>query len=123
MKRMCTFSGDQLAQVDNADPFALPIWRSPVYHTPGWMIAVVQIARASGPSSGSSPATPSPPCRRGTGPGLARFGWPGPVLQAASLAAVLAVWWWRWPASFPRLCSSGCGGSGGAGTTTGTGPR
>jgi proline racemase len=26
-------TGEQLAQVDNRDPFAVPIWRSPVYRT------------------------------------------------------------------------------------------
>ena len=27
-------AGEQLAQVDNRDPFAAPVWRSPVYRTP-----------------------------------------------------------------------------------------
>ena len=31
-----------------------------------------------------------------------RFGWPGPVILTAAIAAVLAVWWWRWRASFRR---------------------
>ena len=43
---MSTFSGDQIAQVNNPDPFAVPVWRSPVYHTPGWIITIVQAARA-----------------------------------------------------------------------------
>ena len=43
---MNTFSGDQIAQVNNPDPFAVPVWRSPVYHTPGWIITIVQAARA-----------------------------------------------------------------------------
>ena len=38
--------GEHLAQVDNRDPFAAPVWRSPVYHTPGWIITIVQAARA-----------------------------------------------------------------------------
>jgi S-DNA-T family DNA segregation ATPase FtsK/SpoIIIE len=37
--------GEQLAQVDNADPFAAPIWRSPVYRTPEFVIWLVQITR------------------------------------------------------------------------------
>jgi hypothetical protein len=36
--KMSSFSGQQLAQVDNPDPFAPPVWRSPIYHTPGWVI-------------------------------------------------------------------------------------
>jgi hypothetical protein len=27
-------AGQPLAQVDNPDPFAVPVWRSPVYQTP-----------------------------------------------------------------------------------------
>lgn len=57
--RMSSFSGDQVAQVSNPDPFAVPVWRSPVLHTPGWIIAVVQIARTLGRCCGSWPATPS----------------------------------------------------------------
>jgi S-DNA-T family DNA segregation ATPase FtsK/SpoIIIE len=35
----------QLAQVDNPDPFARPVWRSPVYETPWAVIWVVQFVR------------------------------------------------------------------------------
>jgi S-DNA-T family DNA segregation ATPase FtsK/SpoIIIE len=38
-------AGEQLAQVSNPDPFAPPVWRSPVYRTPEGVIAVVQFAR------------------------------------------------------------------------------
>ena len=37
--------GEQLAQVDNRDPFAVPVWRSPVYRTPEPVILVVQLVR------------------------------------------------------------------------------
>jgi len=37
--------GEQLAQVDNRDPFAVPVWRSPVYRTPEPVIMVVQLIR------------------------------------------------------------------------------
>ena len=37
--------GEQLAQVDNRDPFAAPVWRSPVYRTPEPVIFVVQLIR------------------------------------------------------------------------------
>jgi S-DNA-T family DNA segregation ATPase FtsK/SpoIIIE len=36
---------DYYAQVDNGDPFAAPVWRSPVYRTPEPMILAVQFAR------------------------------------------------------------------------------
>ncbi len=38
-------TGEQLAQVDNRDPFAAPVWRSPVYRTPEPLIFVVQLIR------------------------------------------------------------------------------
>ena len=37
--------GEQLAQVDNRDPFAVPVWRSPVYRTPEPVIMFVQLVR------------------------------------------------------------------------------
>src|SRR5207249_3059639 len=37
--------GEDYAQVDNHDPFAPPVWRSPVYRTPEWVIWLVQLAR------------------------------------------------------------------------------
>jgi len=39
------FTGEQYAQVDNADPFAAPVWRSPVHRTPEWVIWLVQLIR------------------------------------------------------------------------------
>ncbi len=38
-------AGEQLTQVDNPDPFAPPVWRSPVYRTPHAVIWVVQLLR------------------------------------------------------------------------------
>ncbi len=38
-------TGEQLAQVDNRDPFAPPVWRSPVYRTPEPVIMIVQLVR------------------------------------------------------------------------------
>ena len=37
--------GEQLTQVDNRDPFAVPVWRSPVYRTPEPVIMIVQLIR------------------------------------------------------------------------------
>jgi S-DNA-T family DNA segregation ATPase FtsK/SpoIIIE len=38
-------AGQPLAQVDNPDPFAVPVWRSPVYQTPHAVIWTVQLVR------------------------------------------------------------------------------
>ncbi len=40
-----TATGEQFAQVDNPDPFAPPVWRSPVYRTPEVVIWIVRLAR------------------------------------------------------------------------------
>ena len=42
---MREFTGEQIAQVDNADPFAATAWRSPVHRTPEWIIWLVQLIR------------------------------------------------------------------------------
>jgi hypothetical protein len=43
MRRVVT--GDDIAQVRNPDPFAPPAWRSPVYRTPLWIVAIVHFVR------------------------------------------------------------------------------
>jgi DNA segregation ATPase FtsK/SpoIIIE, S-DNA-T family len=43
MRKVIT--GDQVAQIYNRDPLAFPIWRAPVYRTPGWIIAAAQLCR------------------------------------------------------------------------------
>jgi S-DNA-T family DNA segregation ATPase FtsK/SpoIIIE len=100
---MSTFSGDQIAQVNNPDPFAVPVWRAPVYHTPGWVITVVQLARVIKTLIAFLVRHPLATLIA-VAAALAwyRFGWPGPVTLTASITALLAAWWWRWRASFRR---------------------
>jgi hypothetical protein len=43
MRKIVT--GDQVAQLRNPDPLAFPVWRAPVYRTPGWIIAIAQLCR------------------------------------------------------------------------------
>ena len=43
--RRGTVTGESFAQVNNPDPFAPPVWRSPVYRTPEFVIWLVQLAR------------------------------------------------------------------------------
>ena len=66
MRKVIT--GDQVAQIRNPDPFAFPIWRAPVYRTPGWIIAIAQLGRftwLAGPAGRPAPG-------RVAGPGGAR---------------------------------------------------
>ena len=46
MRKVIT--GEQVAQLYNRDPFALPIWRAPIYQTPAGFILLVQLARLLG---------------------------------------------------------------------------
>jgi S-DNA-T family DNA segregation ATPase FtsK/SpoIIIE len=70
---MRNITGEQLAQVDNPDPFASPVWRSPVHRTPESLILIVQFIR--------------------TLVWLVWFLLRHPVLDAVAGLAVL-IWWW-----------------------------
>src|SRR5262249_29579348 len=90
-------------QLRNPDPFAVPAWRSPVYRTPGWIVALAQLARLLwrlGRFIARHPFAAAVTALLG---GLyAAAGWPALALLAGSVAAILAVWRWRWPVSFAR---------------------
>ena len=102
---MSTFSGEQIAQVDNPDPFAPPVWRSPVYHTPGWMITIVQAWRLLAAVIRFSlrhPLLDLAAGRRRAGLAAARLARPGRPGRRRD-RGMLALWRWRWPASFSRF--------------------
>ncbi len=101
MRKVVT--GEQVAQLTNPDPFAVPVLRAPVYRTPGWIIAVVQLGRLLWWLARLIARHPV------TGAVLAvlvlvwlNAGWPGLIALAAVVVAVLAVWRWAWPRSFAR---------------------
>jgi DNA segregation ATPase FtsK/SpoIIIE, S-DNA-T family len=102
--RMSAFSGQQIAQVDNPDPFAVPVWRSPVYHTPGWVITIVQLWRLLAALVGFIARHPVLDLAVAALAGAwYLMGWPGPVVLVLVAAAVLAGWRHRWPLSFARF--------------------
>jgi S-DNA-T family DNA segregation ATPase FtsK/SpoIIIE len=102
--RASTFSGEQIAQVNNPDPFAAPAWRSPVYHTPFWIIAIVQLARVLGDVIAFVMRHPLADLITAVLILVyAEVGWPADVALVLAAATVLAVWWWRWRASFTRF--------------------
>jgi len=101
MRRVVT--GEQLAQLTNPDPFAVPQWRAPVYRTPGWVITVVQLGRFSWRLARLIIRHPIVDAV------LAvlllvwlHAGWPGVVVLVAVAVAILGVWWWARPVSFSR---------------------
>ena len=105
MRKVIT--GEQVAQLYNRDPFALPVWRAPIYQTPAGFILLVQLARllawlvrliARHPLAAAILAVLV----------LAwlNVGWLGLVFLAAWAVVVLAAWRFFWPGSFTRWVSS-----------------
>jgi DNA segregation ATPase FtsK/SpoIIIE, S-DNA-T family len=105
MRKVVT--GEQVAQLYNRDPFALPAWRAPIYQTPAGIILLVQLFRllawmvrliARHPLAASVAAVLV----------LAwlNVGWLGLVLLVAWVVVVLAAWRFFWPGSFTRWISS-----------------
>jgi DNA segregation ATPase FtsK/SpoIIIE, S-DNA-T family len=101
MRKVIT--GQQVAQLYNPDPFALPVWRAPVYRTPAGIMLLVQLARllawlarliARHPLAASIVAL------------LAliwvNLSWPGVVALAACAVVILVTWRYFWPGSFTR---------------------
>ena len=101
MRKVIT--GEQVAQLSNRDPFALPIWRAPIYETPAGIAALVQLVRllawlvrliARHPLAATVAAV------------LiliwVNVGWLGLVVLFAWAVVVLAAWRFFWPSSFTR---------------------
>jgi S-DNA-T family DNA segregation ATPase FtsK/SpoIIIE len=97
-------AGEQLAQVDNPDPFAPPVWRSPVYQTPHAVIRIVQLARLAWRLARF---VLTHPALDAVAAGLVftwyRLGWPGLVALAGFVVAVLALLRLLCPGWFTRL--------------------
>ena len=101
MRKVVT--GEQVAQLYNRDPFALPVWRAPVYQTPFGIILLVKLARLLAwlvrlavrhPAAAAVVAV------------LAltwiNTGWIGLAALVAWVLVVLASWRFFWPSSFTR---------------------
>jgi S-DNA-T family DNA segregation ATPase FtsK/SpoIIIE len=96
-------AGQPLAQVDNPDPFAVPVWRSPVYQTPHFLIWPVQLVRLVWRLVWFVVRHPllDAGCATLVFTWL-KLGWPGLVALAAFSLAVLAVVYLLWPDWFTR---------------------
>jgi DNA segregation ATPase FtsK/SpoIIIE, S-DNA-T family len=102
MRKVVT--GEQVAQLHNGDPFAVPVWRAPVYRTPFMIVAIVQAARLIGRLIWFLARHPFAVLSVVAGVLLwGALGWPGLAAVAASAAALLAAWRWRFPGSFSRF--------------------
>jgi S-DNA-T family DNA segregation ATPase FtsK/SpoIIIE len=95
--------GDQFAQVDNGNPFARPVWRSPVHRTPEWVIWLVQLARLLVRLVWFIIRHPLLDVAAGVLVlAYRQAGWPGPVIAVAAAGAVLVVVRVVWPRQFTR---------------------
>ena len=101
MRKVVT--GDQVAQIYNRDPLAFPVWRAPVYRTPGWIIALAQLCRLvfwvvrlvfRHPVVSLVLAV--------LGFVWSETGWLGVLLLAVWTVVVLAAWRVLWPVGFAR---------------------
>src|SRR5215468_3826057 len=102
MRRIVT--GEQIAQLRNPDPFAVPAWRSPVYRTPLVIVAIVHFGRLLAWLARFLFRHPVLVLAVIVGVLMWRaVGWLGLVVPAGGIAAVLVAWRWRFPASFSRL--------------------
>jgi S-DNA-T family DNA segregation ATPase FtsK/SpoIIIE len=102
MRRVVT--GEEIAQLRNPDPFAPPAWRSPVYRTPLWIVAIVHFVRMVARLARFGLRHPVMVLAAIGGVLMWRaIGWLGLAVLAVSIAAVLALWRWRFPASFTRF--------------------
>jgi S-DNA-T family DNA segregation ATPase FtsK/SpoIIIE len=101
MRKVVT--GSQVAQLRNPDPFAVPAWRSPVYRTPGWIVALAQLVRLLWRLARFARRHPiAAAVTAFLGWLYVAAGWPALAILAGSLAVVLVVWRWRWPVSFSQ---------------------
>lgn len=103
---MRNLTGEQLAQVDNPDPFASPVWRSPVHRTPEGLILLVQLLRLLVRVIWFVMRHPLLDVVAGVLVlAWAEAGWPGPVTLAAVTLAALVVLRVASPRWFTRLVS------------------
>ena len=99
MRRVVT--GEELAQLYNPDPFAMPRWRAPVYRTPFGIILVAKFARLLGwlirliarhPLAASVLAVAAVT--------WVKLGWVTLAALVLAVVVILIGWRWCWPVSF-----------------------
>jgi S-DNA-T family DNA segregation ATPase FtsK/SpoIIIE len=101
MRKVVT--GELVAQLRNRDPFAVPVWRSPVYRTPFGLVAVVQAARLAWRLIRFLARHPLVTLAAIAAILLWRvLSWAGAAVLAVSTAGALALWRWWLPRSFSQ---------------------
>jgi S-DNA-T family DNA segregation ATPase FtsK/SpoIIIE len=110
MRKVVT--GEQVAQLYNRDPYALPVWRAPVYQTPAIVTITVQLYRLI---SWLVRLIARHPLAAGILAVLAltwvNLKWVGLIALAAWVVVVLAAWRFFWPVSYTRRVTGSVRGS------------
>jgi DNA segregation ATPase FtsK/SpoIIIE, S-DNA-T family len=105
MRKVIT--GEQVAQLYNRDPFALPTWRAPIYQTTAGIILLVHLARLM---RWLVRLTARHPIAAAAAAVLAliwvNLSWPGLAALVACAVAFLVTWRYFWPGSFARWVAS-----------------
>ena len=100
-------TGESFAQVNNPDPFAPPVWRSPVYRTPEFVIWLVQLVRLLGRAVWFVICHPLLDLVAGLIIlDYLNLGWPGLAATAGLIVLVLVVIRLAWPELFGRFVIS-----------------
>ena len=100
-------TGESFAQVNNPDPFAPPVWRSPVYRTPEFVIWLVQLVRLAGRAVWFVVCHPLLDLIAGLIIlDYLNLGWPGLAGTAALIVVALVVLRLAWPQLFTRFVTA-----------------
>ena len=97
-------TGESFAQVNNPDPFAPPVWRSPVYRTPEFVIWLVQLLRLAGRAIWFAICHPLLDLIAGLAVlDYLNLGWPGLTATAGLIVLILVLVRLIWPGWFDRF--------------------
>ena len=110
MRKVIT--GEQVAQIYNPDPYAMPVWRAPVYQTPAGIMLLVQLYRLLAwiiRLAARHPATTTILVVLVLA--WLDLGWVGVAGLAAWAITVLAIWCSFWPSSFARWITAPTSGA------------
>ena len=105
MRRVVT--GEELAQLNNPNPFAMPRWRSPVYRTPLAVILAVKLARLLGWITRLIARHPLAASVLALAAVIwVRLGWVTLLALVLAVLVITGAWRWFWPGSFSRWVSA-----------------
>jgi S-DNA-T family DNA segregation ATPase FtsK/SpoIIIE len=101
MRRVVT--GEELAQLYNPDPFAMPRWRAPVYRTPFGVILLAKLARLLAWVVRMAVRHPlATTVLALVAVTWVKLGWVTLVALVLAVIVMLIAWRWFWPVSFSR---------------------